>query len=47
MKIFCSTGGFEDMPFSETAKLFLEVGISEIELSAGSPSKDVLEQLSQ
>ena len=45
MEVFCSTGGFEDMPFYETGKLFSKLGINKIELSAGVPSKDVVKQL--
>lgn len=45
MEIFCSTGGFEDIPFYETGKLFSKLGINKIELSAGVPSKDVVKQL--
>jgi sugar phosphate isomerase/epimerase len=45
MKVFCSTGGFENISFYETGKLFSKLGIDKIELSAGVPSKDVVKQL--
>jgi sugar phosphate isomerase/epimerase len=45
MEVFCSTGGFEDMTFYETGKLFSKFGINKIELSAGLPSKDMIKQL--
>ena len=46
MKVFCSTGGFDEKPFNETAESFLKVGINEIELSAGLPTSDILLRLS-
>lgn len=45
MQIYCSTGGFEEKPFYESAKAFLNLGIDNIELSAGAHSHDALEQL--
>ena len=45
MQIYCSTGGFEKKPFYESAKAFLNLGIGNIELSAGTHSHDALEQL--
>ncbi len=35
MEIFCSTGGFKTQNFYDTASAFLDVGINNIELSAG------------
>lgn len=45
MKIYCSTGGFEDKPFYEVANSFLKLGIKQVELSSGSLVAGVPEKL--
>ncbi len=45
MEIFCSTGGFKTLTFYETACNFLNVGIKNVELSAGKIETDYLNKL--
>lgn len=45
MKIYCSTGGFENKPFYEVVDSFLKLGINQIELSSGSLVAGVPEKL--
>ena len=41
MSVYISTGGFKNLDFLETARLFKESGINNIELSGGAHTGDV------
>ena len=47
MEIFCSTGGFKTRDFFESSQAFLENGIRNIELSAGTDRPDFRKRLKQ
>ena len=47
MSVYISTGGFKNLNFLETAKLFKKNGIDNIELSGGAYTNDVRKKLSQ
>jgi sugar phosphate isomerase/epimerase len=47
MEIFCSTGGFKTRDFFESSQAFLENGIRNIELSAGTVRPDFRKRLKQ
>ena len=45
MSVYISTGGFKKLDFLETARLFKESGINNIELSGGAHTGDVKKKL--